>query len=151
VLSASAIAGQFGSVTGDVGWTTSFLGSDATAQFVAQGTDPARGNVTVTNHDNVSFTGLVTCYKDLGGGLADFGGTISSFSFVDPSLGNADRQGLQYFLFVVQDNGSPGNLNATTNPDRITLARPFSPPNCASPGLGANRQLTSGNLVVHAS
>jgi hypothetical protein len=149
LLHGSAFAAGFGKATGDIGWTTAFLGSDANAQFVAQGTDPARGNVTVSNHDNVSFTGTVTCYQDLGGGLADFGGTISSYSFVDPSLGNADQQGLQYFLFVVSDIGSPGNLNATADPDRITLFRPASAPDCASPGLGANRQLTYGNLVIH--
>jgi hypothetical protein len=149
----SASSSPAPTVTGDVAWSTG-LDYPAAADFVAMSTSPVRGSITVTNHDNVSFTGTVTCHHDLGDGETWFGGTITSSSLVDPGQGNVNGQSLEYFFVAVDDNGEPGNLAATTNPDRITVFRPDTAPTC-EPGslpealMTANRPLTAGNLVVH--
>jgi hypothetical protein len=149
----SALAAPAPKATGGVAWDTG-LDYPATADFVAMGTSPVRGSVTVTNHDNVSFTGDVTCHRDVGGGLTWFGGTITDSSLVDPELGNPNGQSRDYFFVAVADHGQPGNLSATDDPDRITVFRPNEAPTC-EPGslpadlMSANQALTSGNLVVH--
>lgn len=149
----SAVAGPAPKATGGVAWSTA-LDYPATADFVAMGTSPVRGSITVTNHDNLSFTGTVTCHHDAGGGVTWFGGVITSSSYVDPEQGNVNGQSEQYFFVVVDDNGQPGNLAATSTPDKITLFRPDEAPTC-DPGslpqalMTANQQLTGGNLVVH--
>jgi hypothetical protein len=138
-LTGVAIAASQDHSTGGIRWQTA-LGGSARAAFEAQDSDPARGHVTVENHDGVSFKGRVDCYHRISDRAASFSGVIESFKG-ENSPGNL--QGTATFVMIVEDGGTPGGAG-----DEVTLIRGSIPFACRLFNQ-ARQPVTSGNLVVH--
>ena len=115
------------------------IGSHAKAHFDAQATNPARGKITVTNHDGVSFKGTVNCYQQDSANAATFSGTIDSFEGADVP---GNTQGTATFEMKDQEGGTTGNKG-----DLVTVMRGSAPFDCTTGGV-ADRPVTHGNIDV---
>ena len=122
--------------SGSIEWQTA-LGVDAAATFTVQAR-AGRGEITVRNHDGVSFSGTILCYYRRSESSASFSGTIDSF---EGSNHPGNRQGTAAFRMSILDARGQGI-------DLVSLARSATPLHCASPRT-ADRPITKGDLAVH--
>jgi len=124
-------------VSGSIEWRT-VLGVDAAATFSVRAR-AGRGEITVRNHDGVSFRGTVHCYYRRSAGNVLFSGTIDSF---DGSNHPGNRQGTAAFRMSIQDGGKRDE-----GIDLVSLIRSATPLPCVAAHI-ADRPITQGDLSI---
>jgi hypothetical protein len=125
-------------VSGSIEWRT-VLGVDAAATFSVR-TRAGRGEITVRNHDGVSFRGTIRCYYRRSDSSVSFSGTIDSF---EGSNHPGNRQGTAAFRMSIQDGGARDQ-----GTDLVSLVRSATPLHCAAPHI-ADRPITKGDLAIN--
>jgi hypothetical protein len=128
-----------GESIGTIRWVTA-IGSQASAAFTARRAgDLSSGEVRVSNHDGVSFTGTVRCYYQSSAHAAWFSGTIDH---VEGKNVGGNNQGTSTFVMSVR-SADP----STRSDGRVTLRRGLTPFDCASFHDG-RQPLTAGAVII---
>lgn len=133
-----AVPVTFLETTGEVRWVT-VIGSAAAATFTTRLVgNGSSGEIRVSNHDGVSFTGTIKCYHQHSPTDAWFSGTIDT---AEGRNVRGNRQGASTFVMSVRDGGPNGGN------DRVSLTRGATPFECGD-FHDAQRTVTAGNLVI---
>jgi uncharacterized membrane protein len=130
-----------GDSRGDVRWITS-IGVPAQVSFVvSRHGGVTSGEVTVHNHDGISFTGTISCYIQQTPTSAWFAGTIVKYEGTDIP---PNRQGTGTFRVAIDDRSAVGGR------DQVGVNRARAPYECTGV-MRAGRPVTDGDLVSRAA